>query len=221
MNLSQYIDHTILKPETTRDQVLEVCREAREYEFYSVCINPAHVPLVSEALKDTGVKVTAVIGFPLGANRTAVKVFETRTALEEGADEIDMVINIGALKEGDFDLVQRDIQGVRSVLGESHVLKVIIETCLLTDEEKVKACEIAKAAGAHFVKTSTGFSSGGATVEDVRLMKTTVGETVRVKASGGVRDQATALAMIEAGASRIGASASVAIVKGTKSTASY
>ncbi|OPL09393.1 MAG: 2-deoxyribose-5-phosphate aldolase [delta proteobacterium ML8_F1] len=221
MNLSRYIDHTILKPDATKAEVLAVCQEAVDHGFYSVCINPVHVPFVKEALEATDVKVTAVIGFPLGASQTAVKAFETRRALEEGADEIDMVMNIGALKDGDYEKVLRDIQEVRKVLGKSNLLKVILETCLLNQDEKIKACEIAKAAGAHYVKTSTGFSTGGATVEDVKLMKATVGDDVLVKASGGIRDTEKALAMIEAGASRIGASASVAILHGTEGSSAY
>ncbi len=213
MNLSKYIDHTILKPEATKEEVLKICDEAKEHDFYSVCVNPYHVKLVSESLKDTDVKVTSVIGFPLGQSVTDVKVIETEKAIFDGANEIDMVINISALKDKDYDYVYEDIKAVKDICGDKAILKVIIETCLLTEEEKQKACELAKKAGADFVKTSTGFSSGGATVEDILLMRHAVGADLGVKASGGVRDKETAEKMIEAGATRIGASASVKIVK--------
>jgi len=211
MNLAKYIDHTILKPNATTDQVKAICEEAIEYGFMSVCVNLTHTALVSRMLKDSDVKTCTVVGFPLGAVLPEVKAFETRVAVEEGADEIDMVINIGALKDGNYDLVEKDIKAVVDASSDALV-KVIFETCLLTKEEIVKAAELSVAAGADFVKTSTGFSTGGATVEDVALMKKTVGDQAKVKASGGVRDYAGAMAVIEAGAERIGASAGVAIV---------
>ncbi|MGQ7375110.1 deoxyribose-phosphate aldolase [Streptococcus suis] len=220
MKLNKFIDHTVLKPETTKEQVAKVLEEAKEYDFASVCINPTWVSFAAEGLKGTDVKVCTVIGFPLGANTPAVKAFETKDAIENGADEIDMVINIGALKDKNYDLVLEDIKAVVEASGDKLV-KVIIETCLLTDEEKVKACELSKEAGADFVKTSTGFSTGGATVEDVALMRKTVGPEMGVKASGGARSYEDAIAFIEAGASRIGASSGVAIMKGEKSDGDY
>lgn len=221
MNLAKYIDHTILKPNVSKEDVKFVCKEARENNFFSVCINPCFVSLVSKELEGTDVKVTSVIGFPLGANTSVVKALETKQAIADGADEIDMVINVSALKDKDYDYVLNDIKTVVDALEGKAILKVIIETCLLTDEEKVKACELSKEAGAHFVKTSTGFSTGGATIEDVALMRKTVGPEMGVKASGGVRDAAGAKAVIEAGATRIGASSSVAIVTGGKSDSDY
>lgn len=220
MKLNKYIDHTILKPDTTQEQVEKVLAEAKEYDFASVCINPTWVAFAAEGLKDTDVKVCTVIGFPLGANTPAVKAFETTDAIANGADEIDMVINIGALKDKRYDLVLEDIKAVVEASGDKLV-KVIIETCLLTDEEKVKACELSKEAGADFVKTSTGFSTGGATVADVALMRKTVGQDLGVKASGGARSYEDAIAFIEAGASRIGASSGVAIMKGEKTDGDY
>ena len=213
MSINSYIDHTLLKPEATQSQIDTLLAEAKEYQFASVCVNPTWVARAAEALTDSPVKVCTVIGFPLGANTTAVKVFEAKDAIANGADEIDMVINIGELKSGNFDQVQADIQAVVEASGDKLV-KVIIETCLLTDDEKVKACQLAVAAGADFVKTSTGFSTGGATVPDVALMRKTVGDSVGVKASGGARSYEDAQAFIEAGATRIGASAGVAIVNG-------
>ncbi|HEL9630711.1 TPA: deoxyribose-phosphate aldolase [Streptococcus suis] len=220
MKLNKYIDHTILKPETTKEQVAQILAEAKEYDFASVCVNPTWVAYAAQELKDSDVKVCTVIGFPLGANTPALKAFETKDAIENGADEIDMVINIGALKDKNYDLVLEDIKAVVEASGDKLV-KVIIETCLLTDEEKVKACELSKEAGADFVKTSTGFSTGGATVEDVALMRKTVGPEMGVKASGGARSYEDAIAFIEAGASRIGASSGVAIMKGEKSDGDY
>ncbi|HFU3799698.1 TPA: deoxyribose-phosphate aldolase [Streptococcus suis] len=220
MKLNKYIDHTVLKPETTKEQVAKVLEEAKEYDFASVCINPTWVSFAAEGLKDTDVKVCTVIGFPLGANTPAVKAFETKDAIANGADEIDMVINIGALKDKNYDLVLEDIKAVVESSGDKLV-KVIIETCLLTDEEKVKACELSKEAGADFVKTSTGFSTGGATVADVALMRKTVGPEMGVKASGGARSYEDAIAFIEAGATRIGASSGVAIMKGEKADGDY
>lgn len=208
------IDHTLLKPDATKDQVVKLCEEAKQYGFASVCVNPTHVSLASSLLKGTPVKVCTVIGFPLGATTPTAKAIETRDAIANGADEVDMVINVGALKSGDYDLVKRDIEAVVEAARGRALVKVILETALLTDEEKVKACLLAKIAGADFVKTSTGFGPGGATVDDVRLMRKVVGADMGVKASGGIRDLESARKMIEAGASRIGASASVAIVKG-------
>ncbi|MED1949038.1 deoxyribose-phosphate aldolase [Brevibacillus centrosporus] len=209
--IASYIDHTLLKPEATKDQVMKLCVEAREYGFASVCINPAFVELAASILNSSDAKVCTVVGFPLGANATAIKVEETKQAIRDGAEEIDMVINIGALKAGDSQLVEDDIRAVVDA-AEGSLVKVIIETCLLTREEKILACQLAEKAGAHFVKTSTGFSSGGATPEDVALMKEVVGERLGVKASGGVRDLASAQSMIQAGATRIGSSNSVVIV---------
>lgn len=211
-NIARFIDHTILKADASKEEVLEICKEAKEYEFASVCVNPSYIKLVEEALKDSGVKITCVVGFPLGANTSSVKEFETKQAIKDGADEIDMVINIAALKNRDLNMVKEDIEKVVEA-AKNKTVKVIIEACLLTDEEKVIACKIAKSAGADFVKTSTGFSTGGATIEDVRLMKSTVGENIGVKASGGVRTLKDLEDFIEAGANRIGASASVAIMK--------
>jgi len=213
-DLAQKIDHTLLKPEATEKQVESLCREAMEYSFCSVCVNPWFVPLCAKLLRRSSVKVCTVIGFPLGATMPETKAFETREAIGEGAQECDMVINIGALKSGDYGLVERDIRGVVRAARQTTVVKVILETCLLTDEEKVKACEIAKRAGADYVKTSTGFSSGGATAEDIALMRKTVGPDMGVKASGGVRTREDADKMVKAGATRIGASASVKIVSG-------
>ncbi|HEM4129316.1 TPA: deoxyribose-phosphate aldolase [Streptococcus suis] len=220
MKLNKYIDHTILKPETTKEQVAQILAEAKEYDFASVCVNPTWVAYAAQELKDSDVKVCTVIGFPLGANTPAVKAFETKDAIENGADEIDMVINIGALKSKNDELVLEDIQAVVAASGDKLV-KVIIETCLLTDEEKVKACQLSKEAGADFVKTSTGFSTGGATVEDVALMRKTVGPDMGVKASGGARSYEDAIAFIDAGATRIGASSGVAIMKGEKADGGY
>lgn len=217
MNLAKYIDHTILKPNITDQEVIKVCDEAKEHHFFSVCVNPYFVPLVAKALKGTDVKVTSVIGFPLGASTSEIKALEAKKAVEDGANEIDMVINVSALKDGKYDYVQKDIEAVVNAIKGHAILKVIIETCLLTDAEKVKACELSKAAGAQFVKTSTGFSTGGATEADVKLMKDTVGDALEVKASGAVRDYETALKMVEAGATRIGASSSVGIVTGHQS----
>ncbi|MCX6056066.1 MAG: deoxyribose-phosphate aldolase [Chloroflexi bacterium] len=208
------IDHTLLKPDATSDKIAQLCFEARKYHFASVCVNPTHVKLCADLLRGSDVKVCTVIGFPLGATSAEVKVFETRNALENGATEIDMVINIGALKAGESELVARDIRGVVETAHPAHALvKVIIETALLTDEEKVIACLLAKEAGANYVKTSTGFSGGGATVHDIALMRKTVGPTIGVKASGGIHSLEDAEALIAAGATRIGASAGVKIMQ--------
>ncbi|EHA4048071.1 deoxyribose-phosphate aldolase [Enterococcus faecalis] len=214
MELNRMIDHTILKPEATEAAVQKIIDEAKEYNFFSVCINPCWVTFASEQLADTDVAVCTVIGFPLGANTPEVKAYEAADAIKNGANEVDMVINIGALKSQQYDYVRQDIQGVVDAAKGKALVKVIIETALLTDEEKVKACELAKEAGADFVKTSTGFSTGGAKVADIRLMRETVGPDMGVKASGGVHNAEEALAMIEAGATRIGASTGVAIVSG-------
>ncbi|HFU4126612.1 TPA: deoxyribose-phosphate aldolase [Streptococcus suis] len=220
MKLNKYIDHTILKPETTQEQVEKILSEAKEYDFASVCVNPTWVSLAAESLKDSDVNVCTVIGFPLGANTSAVKAFETEDAIANGADEIDMVINVGALKAGNDALVLDDIKAVVDASGDKLV-KVIIEACLLTDDEKVRACQLSKEAGADYVKTSTGFSTGGATVADVTLMRKTVGPDMGVKASGGARSYEDAIAFIEAGASRIGASSGVAIMNGAQADGDY
>ena len=212
MKLEKYIDHTILKPEATVEGVKKICKEAIEYGFASVCINPFYTKLVSEELKGTDIKTCVVIGFPLGANTKEVKAFEANQAIELGAEEVDMVINVGALKDKNYEVVREDIEAVVKVVAKRALVKVIIETCLLTDEEKIKACEISKAAEVDFVKTSTGFSTAGATSHDVALMRKTVGEKIGVKASGGIRDYAKAVEMVKAGASRLGVSASIAIV---------
>jgi deoxyribose-phosphate aldolase len=219
-SLSSMIDHTLLKPDATEEQIKKLCKEARENKFASVCINPHYVPLAVECLRGSDVKVCTVIGFPLGASTTRTKVAEAKEVVENGAGEVDMVINIGALKSGDIDAVRNDIESVVIAVKDRALVKVIIETCLLTDEEKVKACQIAKMAGADCVKTSTGFSTGGATVEDVKLMRQVVGSEMGVKASGGVRSFAAAMEMIKAGANRLGTSSGVAIVKGARESAS-
>lgn len=211
MTMASYIDHTILKATATKDQVIQLCKEARENKFASVCVNPCHVKLVSSELKDSGVKTCTVIGFPLGANISEVKAFETAKAVEDGAEEVDMVINIGALKDGNSEYVKNDIKAVVEA-AKGVIVKVIIETCYLTDEEKELACRLSKEVGADFVKTSTGFGTGGATAADVALMRKTVGDSVGVKASGGVRNLKDALDMVEAGANRIGTSAGLIIV---------
>ncbi|MGG5342938.1 deoxyribose-phosphate aldolase [Enterococcus sp. AZ020] len=208
------IDHTILKADATEEAVLQIIEEAKKYEFFSVCINPSWVAFAKERLAGTSVDVCTVIGFPLGANTSEVKAYEAADAINNGATEVDMVINIGALKSKQYKKVLKDIQAVVDAAKDKALVKVIIETALLTDEEKVKACELAKEAGADFVKTSTGFSTGGATVADVKLMRETVGPDMGVKASGGIHNEAEATAMIEAGATRIGTSAGVAIMEG-------
>jgi deoxyribose-phosphate aldolase len=220
--IARMIDHTLLKPEAQKAAVIKLAEEAKAYKFASVCVNPSMVKTAYEVLKDTPeVKVCTVIGFPLGAATPEVKAFETKNAIENGATEVDMVINIGALKDKDDELVERDIRTVVEAAKGKALTKVIIETCLLTDEEKIRACELSVKAGADFVKTSTGFSTGGATKEDIALMRKTVGPDIGVKASGGVRSAADAKAMIEAGATRIGASASIAIVNGEVSDSNY
>lgn len=211
-DIAKYIDHTILKADATTKMIVKLCDEAKEYGFYSVCVNPCYVKLCREFLRDTDVKVCCVIGFPLGANTSIVKAFEAKNAIENGADEIDMVINIGALKSKEFDIVLNDIKEVINVTYGKAMLKVIIETCLLTDEEKIKACELVTESGADFVKTSTGFSSAGATVADIELMKNAVNGKCKIKASGGIRTRRDLEDVILAGADRVGASASVNII---------
>jgi deoxyribose-phosphate aldolase len=220
MNLNEYIDHTVLKPETTTAMVKKICDEAKQFNFATVCINPARIAEAKKLLAGSNVGITTVIGFPLGANTTEVKVFETSDAIKKGADEIDMVINIGAVKDGNWDLVQAEMQAIKQAAG-THCVKVILENCLLTEGEIVKACEVAVAAGLDFVKTSTGFSTGGATFADVALMKKTVGDRAKVKAAGGVRTYDDAMKMIEAGAERLGTSGGVAIVQGKQNNESY
>ncbi|MCH7772498.1 MAG: deoxyribose-phosphate aldolase [Bacteroidetes bacterium] len=221
-NVAGMIDHTLLKPDATSSDVKILCNEAKKYSFASVCINPGYVSLCSELLRGTNVKVCTVIGFPLGATTTEVKQFETEQAINNGADEVDMVINIGQLKQGNYDYVQKDVKAVVDTAKRRNVLtKVIFEISLLTDEEKVKAALICKKVGADFVKTSTGFSTGGATVGDVALMKFVVGRDIGVKAAGGIRSKEDAEAMIASGADRIGASASVKIVSGGVSADEY
>lgn len=211
--IARYIDHTLLKPDATEAQIRKLCEEAKQYRFAAVCINPCWVRLCRRLLHDCEVKVCTVVGFPLGANAPAAKAYEARLAVIQGAQEIDMVINIGPLLSGDIDLVREDIREVREAIGRSPILKVIIEACLLTDDQKVAACQCAEWADADFVKTSTGFSTGGATVADVTLMREAVGLGVRVKAAGGIKGLATARAMIAAGAARLGCSAGAAIVE--------
>ena len=215
MGLNKYIDHTILKATASSSDVQKLCEEAIEHKFYSVCVNGCYVADAKHLLQGTDVKVAAVVGFPLGAMTTAAKVFEAKEAVENGASEIDMVINVAKLKDGEFDYVENEIRLIKEAIGD-NVLKVIIETCYLTDEEKVKVCELSLVAKADFVKTSTGFGTGGATYEDVKLMKSIVGEDVKVKAAGGIRNSDDFLAMIRAGADRIGCSAGVKIIEALK-----
>ncbi|MDQ0213928.1 deoxyribose-phosphate aldolase [Oikeobacillus pervagus] len=219
--IAKMIDHTLLKPEVTKEQIRKLCEEAKNYRFASVCVNPTWVSYASELLENSDVKVCTVIGFPLGATTPETKAFETTNAIENGATEVDMVLNIGALKSQNDCLVEKDIKAVTAAAKGKALTKVIIETSLLTDEEKVKACELAVKCGADYVKTSTGFSTGGATVEDVQLMRQTVGPEIGVKASGGVRSVQDAKAMITAGATRIGASSGVAIIEGYTSESDY
>ena len=212
MGLNKYIDHTILKATASSSDLQKLCEEAIEHEFYSVCVNGCYVADAKQLLQGTDVKVAAVVGFPLGAMTTAAKVFEAKEAVENGASEIDMVINVAKLKDGEFEYVENEILQIKEAIGD-NVLKVIIETCYLTDEEKVKACELSLVAKADFVKTSTGFGTGGATYEDVKLMKSVVGDNAKVKASGGVRDKETAQKYVELGAERLGTSSGIDIVK--------
>ena len=212
MELNKYIDHTILKATASSSDVQKLCEEAIEHKFYSVCVNGCYVADAKQLLQGTDVKIAAVVGFPLGAMTTAAKVFEAKEAVENGASEIDMVINVAKLKDGEFEYVENEIRQIKDAIGD-NVLKVIIETCYLTDEEKVKACELSLVAKADFVKTSTGFGTGGATYEDVKLMKSVVGDNAKVKASGGVRDKETAEKYVELGAERLGTSSGIDIVK--------
>ena len=220
MPINQYIDHTLLKPESTQEQIDHLLSEAVEYQFASVCVNPTWVAHCAKTLAGTGVKVCTVVGFPLGANTSSVKAFETKDDIGNGADEIDRVINVGQLKSGQYEVVKADIRAVVEA-SQDKLVKVIIETCLLTNDEKVKACQLAVSAGADFVKTSTGFSAAGATVEDIVLMRETVGPNIGVKAAGGARSYEDAEAFIEAGATRIGTSSGVAIVSGETVTEGY
>lgn len=213
MSIAKAIDHTLLKPDALYEQIDTLCAEAREYGFASVCVNPCHVSRCAKALEGSGVRVCTVIGFPLGAATPEAKAFETLQAIRNGASEVDMVVNIGAVKSGDWQFVSTDILAVIAAAQGAALVKVIIETCLLTDAEKEQVCKLAKRAGADFVKTSTGFSTGGATAEDVALMRRAVGPEMGVKASGGIRDYAAAKAMLDAGATRIGASAGIKIVR--------
>jgi deoxyribose-phosphate aldolase len=211
MKINKYIDHTVLKATTTEADIKKLCAEAKEYEFFSVCVNGSYVPLAKKELEGSDVKIAAVIGFPLGAMSKDAKVFETKKCIEDGADEIDMVLNVGFLKDGKYDEVEQEIREIKEAMG-THVLKVIHENCYLTDEEKRKACELSVAAGADFVKTSTGFGTGGSTFEDVALMKEVVGDRAEIKAAGGVRDIETAMKYIEMGVTRLGTSSGVSLV---------
>jgi deoxyribose-phosphate aldolase len=213
--LAGMIDHTLLKPTTTKKDIMRLCREAKKYRFAAVCVNPTYVSLAAKLLKNTDVKVCTVIGFPLGATTTEVKAFETENAIKNGAQEVDMVINIGMLKSGNYGFVKRDIEAVVKAAGDA-ITKVIIETCYLSDKEKVKACMLAKKAGADYVKSSTGFGSRGATIADVRLMRKIVGKKMGVKAAGGIRTFEDAVAMIKAGATRIGTSHAMSIMAEAK-----
>ncbi|RTE08491.1 deoxyribose-phosphate aldolase [Paenibacillus whitsoniae] len=219
--IASYIDHTLLKADASTEAILKLCAEAAEHQFFSVCVNSQFVETAAKALEGTGVKVAAVVGFPLGASLSEVKAFEAAEAVESGASEIDTVLPIGLLMEGNYDAVRSDIQQVVEAVKDQAIVKVIMETGFLTEEQKVKACRLSEEAGAHFVKTSTGFGPGGATVEDVRLMRQNVSSHIGVKASGGVRDLQTAIAMIEAGATRLGTSSGVAIVNGTQGASTY
>jgi deoxyribose-phosphate aldolase len=220
--IAKFIDHTLLKPEASDAQITKLCEEAAKYKFASVCVNAANAALCAKLLKGSDVKVCCVVGFPLGATLSSVKAFETEKVIADGASEVDMVLNIGAMKSGDFKLVKNDVMAVVKAAHEHKVLvKVIIETCLLTDDEKVKACQLCKEAGADFVKTSTGFNTGGATLTDVALMRKTVGPDMGVKAAGGVRTRDDVLAMIEAGATRIGTSGGVKIMEGAEIKSGY
>ena len=212
MQYNKLIDHTLLKQDAQPEQIVKLCDEAKQFDFMSVCVNPAYVPLAAKCLEDSDVKVCTVIGFPLGMNLTKTKVEEAVLAVKQGADEVDMVINVGMLKAGHDDYVREEIREIKQAVGHNIILKVIIETCLLNNDEIVRACKAAKEAGADFVKTSTGFSTGGATVEAVRLMRETVGPEMGVKASGGVRTHEDLIAMVEAGANRIGTSSGAKII---------
>ncbi|MDG0814986.1 deoxyribose-phosphate aldolase [Bdellovibrio svalbardensis] len=220
MELNRYIDHTLLKPDAQMEQIAKLCQEARDNNFFSVCVNTSYVKACADLLKGSSVKVCCVVGFPLGAMDSVSKAFETQTAVTNGAQEIDMVIQVGALKDRRLDYVRDDIKAV-VMAAKGHTVKVIIETSLLSEEDKTLACQAALEAGAHFVKTSTGFGGGGATVADVKLMKSVVGEKMEVKASGGIKDIQSAMALIEAGATRLGTSSGVALVQGQKVQGGY
>ena len=211
MKINKFIDHTVLKATTTEADIIKLCAEAKEYDFFSVCVNGSYVPLAKKELQGSDVKIAAVIGFPLGAMSKAAKIFETKKCIEDGADEIDMVLNVGFLKDGKYSEVENEIREIKEAMG-THVLKVIHENCYLTDTEKRKACELSVAAGADFVKTSTGFGTGGSTPEDVALMKEVVGDKAQIKAAGGVRDIETAMKYIEMGVTRLGTSSGVSLV---------
>ena len=215
MKINQYIDHTLLKATATKSEIIELCSEAKKYEFYAVCVNSSYVPLVKQELNGSKVNIAAVVGFPLGAMSTKAKVFEAEQAVKDGANEIDMVIHIGKLLDGEYEYVENDIREIKKAIGD-NVLKVIIETCYLNDEQKRKACELSLNAKADYVKTSTGFGTGGATYEDVKLMKDVVKDNAKVKASGGVKDYETAEKYVELGASRLGTSSGVKIIEGEK-----
>jgi deoxyribose-phosphate aldolase len=219
--LASYIDHTLLKADADESAIRKLCEEAKQYGFYSVCVNGTWAPLCKELLKGSTVKIAVVCGFPLGASESSVKAFEAAKAAEQGADEIDMVLQIGRLKQGNYDAVRDDIRAVVKAVEGRAIVKVIFETGALNDEQKAAACRLSEEAGAHYVKTSTGFGQGGATVDDIKLMHANVSSAIGVKASGGVRDFETALAMIEAGATRLGTSSGVAIMTGLKSSSSY
>lgn len=219
--LPSYIDHTLLKADADREGIQKLCEEAKQYGFYSVCVNGVWVPLCRELLKDSGVKISVVCGFPLGASDSSVKAFEAVKAVEQGANEIDMVLQIGKLLQGDYDAVRDDIRAVVQAVEGKAIVKVIFETGILTDGQKTAACRLSEEAGAHYVKTSTGFGKGGATVEDVALMRRSVSSSIGVKASGGVRDLETAIKLIEAGATRLGTSSGVALMSGLAGSSSY
>lgn len=220
MEINKYIDHTLLAQDATEERIIKLCEEAKEYNFASVCVNSCYVKLCKKELENSSVNVCSVVGFPLGAMETRAKAYEAKCAIEDGADEIDMVINVGFLHDGKYKEVEEDIRCVKKECGDK-LLKVIIEACLLSDEEKVIACQLSEKAGADYVKTSTGFSKWGATKEDVLLMRKTVGDKLGVKAAGGIRDSKSAMEMIESGASRLGCSAGIAIMKGLVSDAEY
>lgn len=220
-NLAGMIDHTLLKQDADADGIRQLCKEAKENNFCSVCVNPSYVSLCHEELRGSQVKVCTVIGFPLGATTTKTKIFEANEAVENGAQEVDMVVNVGMIKSGNWDFVKKDIANVVIGVNGRALVKVIIETCLLTEDEKVRVCQICKEVGADFVKTSTGFSTGGATVEDIKLMRKTVGPDMGVKASGGVKSAETAKAMVAAGATRLGTSSGISIINGTSSASAY
>lgn len=214
LNLNQYIDHTLLKPDATLSMIKKLCQEAKDYQFKAVCINPYYVKTVVALLKDTNIQICTVVGFPLGANTTAIKVQEALNAIKDGASEIDVVINLGALKDANKNLVLQDLLAVRAACPPPIILKVIIECCLLTNEEKITACQLVTKVQADFIKTSTGFASGGAMINDIKLLKKHIGSNIAIKASGGIKNQNDAVAMIKAGATRIGTSNGIAIVGG-------